>query len=717
VLDATTGAPVGGARVAIDAPPRDVRTSDDGAFEICGVEAGPRRLDVSVVGYILVRRTLEAGGDAITVPLAPGTGTYTETVRVEARAIEPASRGVPSRRVLGSAELQDLRGVLADDPFRAVQALPGVAATDDFRSEFSVRGLGYRDVGVVLDGVETPALLHAVGGGHERSGSVATINTDILERVTLAAGGYPQRFGGRLGAQVEFETREGSRLRRQARAAVSGTNASVVAEGPLGAGRGSWLVSARRSYLDLIISRIADDHDFAFGFTDVHGKIAWDLTPRQHLVATVVAGWSGLDRERAGLGANSLSRGETDSSLASLRWTWTPSASLVVNQWVSAVSAGFRNVNREAYILDRGHRSDAGWRGTATLAAGPRWLLEAGADARRMAEDRLSQRVRTSAAPVIEDDWDADAWRAGAYVQGRLSLPREASVNLGTRVDRWGTVARTDVSPWVQAELPLSRTIGLRGGTGLYRQPADFDQAQGVRGGADLSAARAWQADLGVAARLTPALTVEAVVYGRQERDVLRLPGAEMQRVNGEIVPESSTTRWENALSGGARGVEVMLERRATSGVTGWISYAWSDARYDDPARGESFGSDFDQRHTVNTYVHYRFNDRTSAAVKLRTGSNYPITGYIERHGGDYYLGAVRNVTRLPVYARLDVRANRTFRAGDARVTVFAELINAFGRENRRVAEPYLASSDGRLGRVTETLIPFVPSGGLLVEF
>ena len=114
--------------------------------------------------------------------------------------------------VIGSAELQNLRSLLADDPMRAVQTLPGVGGSDDFRSDFSVRGSDFRHVGVTLDGVPSPLLVHTVHNAND-TGSLAMINSDILDNVSLLAGSYPQRFGNRTGAQVDFRTREGSRAR------------------------------------------------------------------------------------------------------------------------------------------------------------------------------------------------------------------------------------------------------------------------------------------------------------------------------------------------------------------------------------------------------------------------------------------------------------------------------------------------------------------------
>ena len=77
----------------------------------------------------------------------------------------------------------------ADDPMRAVQALPGVATGDDFQSQFSVRGSAFRHVGVVIDGTATPLLLHTVKNTND-TGSVAMINTDVLEGASLLAVGW-----------------------------------------------------------------------------------------------------------------------------------------------------------------------------------------------------------------------------------------------------------------------------------------------------------------------------------------------------------------------------------------------------------------------------------------------------------------------------------------------------------------------------------------------
>jgi hypothetical protein len=112
-----------------------------------------------------------------------------------------------------NAELQKLRGLLTDDPFRAVQSLPGVATTNDTRSEFSIRGSDFRHMGLSVDGLPTPWLVHNVRN-YETKGSIALLNADvIIDSALLSAGAQPQVQPGRMGAWLDLRIREGSRER------------------------------------------------------------------------------------------------------------------------------------------------------------------------------------------------------------------------------------------------------------------------------------------------------------------------------------------------------------------------------------------------------------------------------------------------------------------------------------------------------------------------
>ena len=250
VLDRADGSPIADVSVRLQDAGVAVKTDDAGRFELTGVSPGRHIVYVSLVGFILVKRPVDVAPGAaldLTIVLSEGTGTYSETVNVAGERFREQEKSVPAQQTLGSAEIQNLRNLLTNDPMRAIQVLPGVTTGDDFRSEFAVRGSPFGRMNFTFDGIPTSFLLHTVQQVQD-GGSIAMLNGDILDGITLLNGSYPQRYGNRLGAELDFHMREGSRDRTQVRVGVSGTDASLVVEGPLGhAKAGSWLVSARKA--------------------------------------------------------------------------------------------------------------------------------------------------------------------------------------------------------------------------------------------------------------------------------------------------------------------------------------------------------------------------------------------------------------------------------------------------------------------------------------
>ena len=139
--------------------------------------------------------------------------------------------------------------------------------------------------------------------------------------------------------------------------------------------------------------------------------------------------------------------------------------------------------------------------------------------------------------------------------------------------------------------------------------------------------------------------------------------------------------------------------------------------RYHDRLTGETFDGDFDQRHTFNAAGLYRVTNRFSLTGKVRVGSNTPATGYWEQRDGVEYVGSTRNDLRLPTYARLDLRANRTFNWEKKRLTLFIEVMNVFDRENMRYEQPGVDVRTGQAFGMFNSMIPRVPSAGILIEF
>ena len=724
IVDARDGTPLEKVSVRVQDANLATVTSSDGRFRLEGVPTGRRELFVSSIDFILVRRFVDVtAGDVVdvTIPIAAGTGTYSETVNVSGASTEPDS---PSEQVLRGNELQQLRGVITNDPMRAIHVLPGVATGDDLRSEFSVRGLPVRNMNFTFEGISTPLLVHTVQGIQD-TGSVAMVNADVLTEIALAAGSYPQRHGGHTGAELNFLMREGSRDRVRGVFRPSVTDTSLVLEGPLGSSRkGSWLVSARKSYLGSVIKRIDPENTFAFGFEDVQVKLVSDVTPAHQLQAALTVGRSRLDQAIEFLGPGEVKDGLNDIGVVVLTWRYLVSPAFVLTQRLAADANSFRNVDRDGVELHRAKRTDAIYRADWSYSRSAGLSLQGGGELRRSSESRFERGLQLQRPEfATRENFSASAFAASSYVIARFTRGR-SSIAPGIRVDHSTLIGRTSLSPWIEASRSLAGRFVVRGGGGIYRQEPEFAEVKGMRG-SELDASRAYHAEVAVEGPLARSVTWQISAYNREDRDYPWLPNAEFRVANGRLVVPSFTTRYENALDGHSRGVELLVQRRSPNRLSGWIAYNLAFTEYRNTSTGERFDADYDQRHTLNTYGVYRFSDRMSFSTRFRAGSNFPVPGYYESRPSTfagqtidaYYLSETRNAVRVPVYTRLDVRANRTFSWRATRLTVFAEVLNLYARENVRASSPSINGATRQVFGLFETMFPLIPSAGVSIEF
>ncbi|HXW06621.1 MAG TPA: TonB-dependent receptor [Vicinamibacterales bacterium] len=725
VVDAVAGTSLPGVVIALQGSRREVVSDREGAFVFEAVPPGRHTLYVSLVGYALARPGVDVHAGLVshvTVPLAPGTGAYTETVTVVSDAVRGSAPSVPAAQVLTSGELLELRGVLTDDPLRAVQALPSVATGDDFRSEFSVRGSDFSHLGLSIDGIPVPWPVHTVAD-REAEGSISMVNGTVLDSVSLLAGTYPQDRPGRTGAWVDLTIREGSRATTGFHGSLSASAASFLVEGPLGP-RGSWLISTRQSYLQWLLDRFEHEGQTAFGFTDLQAKFVVDATPRNQLQLTLVGGHARLSHEQGSVYENSINGARARTGLAALAWRSAFAPTVVVTQRIAAGVNDFRTDGIIGFPLADGYASRLAYRAVADWTAGSALALQFGAYAQRHRADEAYvrfQQVRrspllpwTDRVPSLERVV-GDGWLATGHARVNWDTARW-SIDAGLMAEPSSLAHEVPWSPWMLARVPLRAGWSLRGGFNRTAQTPTLEQVVGTFKGDDVGPERARQLDLALEQRLGSSTRWQVTAYHRREADMLRLEESETYLLNGEIERPSLTPYWANALVGTSRGIELLLQRRSPAGLSGWVGYAYGRTEYTDRLRGEHFPGDYDQRHTLNVFALQRLSPRTSVSAKLRVASSFPIPGYYERRDGGIWVAAERNLERLPVYARLDVRANHAFHFDQRRLTLFVEIVNLLDRENFAVDRPYV-NDDGRVVKVMHSLFPFLPSAGFMVDF
>lgn len=731
VLDRTGGGPLGDVTVRLQSTGATAVTTDDGRFSFGEVAAGEQVIAVLADNFVLVRKrfTVVAGAatdlvlvltdglsDRLTRQPGDAGGAYTESLDVTASGTPAAGASPVEGRIRGSDLLQ-LSGGMANDPLRAVQSLPGVVAADDFRSEFAVRGSGPRQIGFVFEGLQTPVLLHTVQQVRD-AGSIAMIGSQVIEDITLRNGSYAQRYGNRTGAELEFRMREGSRDRVTARAMASLIDASAVLEGPLGrTRRGSWIASVRRSYMDLLLKRVFDDQRVSFGFSDAQAKLVYDVTNANRLELAITGGQSHLDLNVDEVrNPNGLATADSRGAVAVATWRLAPRSAWSLTQRAGVTLNRYENIARSGPALDAGRSQDALYRVEWLALPSARLTLEGGGES-RWSSGRAEEQRQSGGALQLRENYRASSQALSTYAGATVGVTRRLSVSPGLRVDRWSLIDTVTASPWLTARWQSPGGVILRGGWGLYQQAPGFSEARGLRGNAALQPERAHQHDLGLEGPLPGGARWQVNGYYRSERDMLRRTAAEARLVNGRLVFAQANGLFVNALSGQSRGVEMMVERRRSRGLSGWLTYAWGHTRYRDRVTGETFWGDYDQRHTFAAFATYRTSEHLSVAARFRTGSNLPATGYWTDVAGRQYVTNVRNTLRVPAYGRLDLRVDRTFTWGERRLTVFVDLLNATRRRNYRFLPPSINRATLEATGMFESLIPMVPSVGALFEF
>ena len=182
----------------------------------------------------------------------------------------PAAETVPPVQVLRTP------GAL-DNVFRTLQTLPGVAATEEFGSRLAVRGGSPDQNLTVMDGVE-------IHDPYRLFGLTSAFNPETIQRFELATGGFSVKYGDRLSSLLVVENRDGARQEPlTGSASLSITDANVVLEGGLPRqAAGSWLVTGRRTYYDLV-ARARRPIRSSRRFADVQGKGVWEPAPGRTL--------------------------------------------------------------------------------------------------------------------------------------------------------------------------------------------------------------------------------------------------------------------------------------------------------------------------------------------------------------------------------------------------------------------------------------------------
>lgn len=233
----------------------------NGTFKIQNIPTKTWNVTASLLGYESMTKynVVITSGNAsqLNFELKPAFTELNEVTISLNRSTRIASNETPlSIQNLSVEEIKSNPGGNFDIS-RVVQVLPGVGGTSgngSYRNDLIIRGGGPNENVYYLDGIEIPVINHFSTQG-AAGGPTGILNVAFIEDATLSSSAFHARYDNPLSAVLQFKQRDGNSDRVQSNFRLSGTEAALTTEGPLGP-RTQFLASARRSYLQFLFQAL-----------------------------------------------------------------------------------------------------------------------------------------------------------------------------------------------------------------------------------------------------------------------------------------------------------------------------------------------------------------------------------------------------------------------------------------------------------------------------
>ncbi len=289
VLEKATQQPLRGATISVAGTSISTLADSSGRFRITGIPVKTYNINVTAIGfktYILYNVIVNSGNEnSYTFELESEASTLSEVVvKGSRRTARAATLETPlSVQRLTSEEIKSNPGGNFDIS-KVIQSLPGVGGGPQggsFRNDIIIRGGAPNENVFYLDGIEVPVINHFQTQGSS-GGPQGILNVSFIEDVKLSSSAFDARYDNALSSVFQFKQKNGNTNKFQGNFRLSATEAALTLEGPLSKNKKtSFLVSARRSYLELLFTAL--DLPIRPNYWDFQTKITHQINPKTTL--------------------------------------------------------------------------------------------------------------------------------------------------------------------------------------------------------------------------------------------------------------------------------------------------------------------------------------------------------------------------------------------------------------------------------------------------
>ncbi|MCI0560047.1 MAG: TonB-dependent receptor [Nitrososphaera sp.] len=675
-------------------------------------------LDFSLLSYHSASHSLSLRDDTRLDVALSTTSIFLDEIVVEGQLQPPQSFSVGKISLpLQQFELLPIAGAEMDIT-KLLQTAPGVLGGNELTTGIHVRGGSFDQNLYYVDGFPIYNINHLFG-------YFSVFQEEALHSAEVLKSCIPAQFGGRLSSVVNVSLKEGNRERYVVSGGVSVISARAAVEGPLPISEeGSFLVAARRTYLDPILSLAqpaSQETDLTtFSFYDITAKANVPLSSSNRLF---VSGYFGGDNFELKDQTNVLTNTWGNAAFAlRLNSFWSPSvfsnATFVYSSYRESL---FENaLFRRPAIIDNSLKFDI----QSTLS--PNVYFFGGAAATyhqfRVFSDHRSQ-SRNSA--------NFNIWEAAAFVALEWDISPTLRLSSGSRATYFASGSYLQVEPRLSLLSHLSPLVSLRASYDRIYQFIHSLSSFSLTSPAELLyPSNAFlkpqigdQVALGVS--VTPPdpfgisahtnLTLE--VYYKDMRNLPQIRHR-FESVEPAELPNSILIG-----TGKSYGIEISAESKGKT-LHLLMNYAWSKTTrtFAERNRGEPFPPTFHRDHVFNVMFSTEIMESLSLGATFVLASGQPTTlpegemsfnGLFEnaRYSQMVDFGDL-NSERLPLYNRLDVGVTHTFDMMGGKWKLQLNVYNIYGYPN-----PLFNYFDVQFGKFEQLSIGLLPTLGLSFSY
>lgn len=320
IKDADSGEELIGAAVAVEGTSTGTTTNIYGFYSLT-LDKGTHNIQVSYIGYKATVIEVDLSeNQEINIELSNGIAAIEEEIVVKADkedvVLEEAGVGTIKINVKKLETLPVFFG--EKDILKSVQLLPGISAASEGSTGLVVRG-GKPDQNLILlDEAIVYNPSHFLG-------FFSVFNSDALKDLTVYKGGIPARYGGRASSVLDIYMKNGNKKKFGLSGGLGLISSRLTFEGPIVKDKGSFIISGRATYLDLLLRTFDNERfgDLGLGFWDLNLKVNYSFGTKDRLF---ISGYAG--RDNFGFGAFGLNYGNYT---VTARWNHTFNEKLFAN--------------------------------------------------------------------------------------------------------------------------------------------------------------------------------------------------------------------------------------------------------------------------------------------------------------------------------------------------------------------------------------------------